>query len=83
MTDLPEASKALREAIVFERHEKDHALFEAQQIAQERIDAAHRKTIEAVRLARDAGVTKTSIANHMGVKNMYRVNQLLKEAGIE
>lgn len=77
------ASHALREAIVFERNEKDQAPYEAQQQAQDRIDAAHLKTLEAIRIARNSGVTKSSIAQHLGVKNVYRVNQLIKEAGVE
>lgn len=71
---------ALRAAIVFERNEQADAHYEAEQQAQARINAAHLATLRMVKRARAEGVTKTTIAMQLGVKNLYRVNQLIEEA---
>lgn len=79
--DVETILTALRHAIVFEKNERTDAPFEARQAAQRRIDAAHVATLQMIREARQAGVTKTQIAEQLGVQGLYKVNQLLKEAG--
>lgn len=78
--DMSETLRMLRAAIVFEKRERTEAPYEAKLAAEKRIETAHRTTIQMVREARAAGATKTMIAQQLGVQNLYRVNQLIKEA---
>lgn len=82
VTDMQtrEALDLLRSAVVFEKEETTNAPFEAQRLAEERIERAHRRTIKMIRLARDCGATKTMIANQFGVQSLYKVTKLIKEA---
>lgn len=69
----------LREAIVIEKAERTNAHFEAKTQAEKRIERAHKRTVESICAAYQAGATKTMIANQLGIRNLGRVGQLIDE----